>query len=130
MSAAAEQSNKVLRLRPRPTPTQRWASRTADEVRWHLSLLQGYADLMEGMSPQQSVQILQVMAEKIGELTMALRPFTQQDLAARNIGDYRQTRMRSRQLLTEYRGLLDRLSDTLSQAAAGIASRPAKPRVS
>lgn len=95
MSATAEQSEKVIRLRPRLTPVQRWASHTADEVRWHLSLLQGYADLMEGMSPQQSVQILQVMAEKIGDLTMALRPFTQKDLEARNIDDYRQTRMRS-----------------------------------
>ena len=61
---------------------------------------------------------------------MALRPFTQKDLAARNIDDYRQTRMRSRQLLSEYRGLLDRLTETLSQARGSVFNQPARPRVS
>lgn len=126
----AERSNKVIRLRPRATLTQRWATRTAGEVRRHLSLLQGYADLMEGMSAEQSLQILRVMAEKIDELNTSLRPFTQADLSRRNINDFRQTRMRSRQLLTEYRGLLEELNVTLSLAHSSIFEPSAKPKVS
>jgi hypothetical protein len=101
MRAARERSDKVVRLRPRTTASQRWASGNAFEVRRRLSLLQGYADLMEGMSAAQSVQILQVMAEKIEELTMSLRPF-----------------------------LLGQLSATLSQAQTSIPEQAAKPKVS
>ena len=120
MSAAAGPAGKVLPLRRRTTPSESWASRTAGEVRRNLSLLQGYADLMEGMSAAQSVQVLRVMAEKVSDLTESLRPFLQQDLATRNIEDYRQTRVRRRQLLAEYRTLLERLSATLTEAHATI----------
>jgi hypothetical protein len=120
MSAIPKPSNKIVQLRARPTAAQQRASQTATEVRRHLSLLQGYADLMEGLSPDQSVQILQVMAEKIGELTRTLRPFLQQDVTLRDLNDYRETRTRTRRLLDEYRFLLDRIHDRVTEAQANL----------
>ena len=120
MSAIPKPSGNIVPLRTRPTAAQQRATKTATEVRRHLSLLQGYADLMEGLSPDQSAQILQVMAEKIEELTRALRPFLQQDMAARELRDYRETRTRTRQLLAEYRLLLDRMHDKVTEAQANL----------
>ena len=79
-------------------------------VRTQLSLLQGYADIMEGLSPELTRQILSVMADKTRELGSALQPFVDQTPAARpDLGDYRRVRERTRQLMTEYRELLGRL---------------------
>ena len=101
---------------------QERATRTAVQVRRQLSLLQGYADLMEGLSPEQNIQILQVMAEKIRELTVALHPFSEEaHERARHIEDYRQARVRTRQLLADYRQLLKRLHTTMNDAYAGAA---------
>ena len=54
-------------------------------VRTHLSLLQGYADIMEGLSPQLKKQILRVMAEKTRELGKALQPFMEQTERTRHL---------------------------------------------
>jgi hypothetical protein len=89
----------------------------AIKVRNHLSLLQGYADIMEGLSPQLKTEILRVMAEKTRELGTTLQPFTEQTPAARPaIGDYRRVRERTRTLMAEYRLLLERLHDRVSEA--------------
>jgi len=86
-------------------------------VRTHLSLLQGYADIMEGLSPQLKEEILRVMAEKTRELGAALQPFVEQTTAAPPaIGDYRRVRERTRHLMAEYRQLLERLHDRVSEA--------------
>jgi hypothetical protein len=71
-------------------------------VRTHLSLLQGYADIMEGLSPQLKKQILRVMAEKTRELGKVLQPFMDQTTTARPaIGDYRRVPERTRHLMAE-----------------------------
>ncbi|HET9848376.1 MAG TPA: hypothetical protein VFR68_07455 [Candidatus Dormibacteraeota bacterium] len=106
--------------RPARTAVQERATRTAVQVRRQLALLQGYADLMEGLSPEQNIRILRVIAEKIRELTLALHPFLEQaEQRARHIEDYRQARIRTRRLLTDYRQLLDRLHTTMNEAHAG-----------
>ena len=110
-------AKKVLSLRPRRPAADEPASRVAITVRTHLSLLQGYADIMEGLSPELTREILCVMAEKARELGSALQPFVEQTPAARPaIDDYRRVRERTRQLMTEYRSLLGRLHDTVSEA--------------
>ena len=117
MSASLPQRSKVLRLRPQRPAADEPASRVAITVRSHLSLLQGYADIMEGLSPQLKKEILQVMAEKTRELGSALQPFVEQTPAARPvIGDYRRVRERTRHLMTEYRLLLERLHKRVSEA--------------
>lgn len=123
-SALRKAPDNVLPLRPaRRTAAQERATQTAGQVRRQLSLLQGYADLMEGLSPEQNIQILRVMAEKIRELTVALSPFLEQaEVRAAAIDDYRHARTRTRQLLAEYRQLLDRLHHTLNAAHAGVRS--------
>ncbi len=111
-----------LRRRGR-TPAEERAARTAGQVRRQLSLLQGYADLMEGLSPEQNAQILRVMAEKIREVTIALHPFLEQasgGMAA--IEDYWHARMRTRQLLADYRQLLVSLHHTINEVRRGVTS--------
>jgi hypothetical protein len=89
----------------------------AATVRTQLSLLQGYADIMEGLSPELKKQILQVMAEKTRELGAALQPFVEPTMTDRPaIGDYRRVRERTRVLMAEYRLLLERLHDRVSEA--------------
>jgi len=108
---------KVLQLRPRRPAADERTSRVAITVRTHLSLLQGYADIMEGLSPELEREILCVMAEKARELGSALQPFVEQTPAARPaIDDYRRVRERTRLLMKEYRQLLGRLHDTVSEA--------------
>jgi hypothetical protein len=115
VSGSALKPNKVLQLRPRRHAADEPASQVAITVRTHLSLLQGYADIMEGLSPELKREILCVMAEKTRELGSALQPFVEQ--AARPaLGDYRRVRERTRQLMTEYRHLLGRLHDRVSEA--------------
>ncbi|HEV3461815.1 MAG TPA: hypothetical protein VG413_07220 [Candidatus Dormibacteraeota bacterium] len=120
------QRNKVIQLRPeRPAAAAAAAALAADEsasqmaitVRAQLSLLQGYADIMEGLSPELKKQILQVMAQKTRDLGSALQPFTDQTPAARpDIGDYRRVRERTRHLMAEYRLLLEGLHARVSEA--------------
>ena len=105
--------DKVVRLRGKPASKQTdHASDAANRVRRQLSLLQGYADLMEGLSPAQNVKILRVMAEKTRELTDALHPFLEVEEERPGLEDYREARSRTQALLSDYRMLLGRLRDT------------------
>jgi hypothetical protein len=115
-SAPAAEPGNLLPLRPAPSPDAEQAARAANQVRHQLSLLQGYADLMEGLSPQQNVKILEVMAEKTAELTLALRPFITASGDSPTISDYRVARRRNRQLMAEYRLLLKGLRRQLDRA--------------
>jgi|GEM_PF-5787826 len=115
MSALPQRNHKIVPLRPiRRGPTDERTSGMALKVRAHISLLQGYADIMEGLSPQLRAQILRVMAGKARELGTMLQPFT--DASRPTIADYRQVRQRTRQLMVEYRLLLERLHDTVAEA--------------
>jgi hypothetical protein len=113
--AAPRRTDNVVPLRSAlRTAAQDRAAQTTGQVRRHLSLLQGYADLLEGLSPEQNMKVLAIMAEKIRELTKALHPFlAQANVHVPALEDYRQARLRSRQLLAEYRLLLDRFHDTV-----------------
>jgi hypothetical protein len=115
MSALPQPNTKILRL-PRRSETRadEQTSGMALTVRGHLSLLQGYADIMEGLSPQLRAIILRVMAGKARELGTMLQPFT--EMARPPITEYRQVRERTRQLMTDYRLLLERLHDTVVEA--------------
>ena len=128
MSRPALKSKKVIQLRPRRLVADEPASRVAIAVRTHLSLLQGYADIMEGLSPELKREILCVMAEKARELGSALQPFVDQTPAARPaIDDYRRVRERTRQLMTEYRNLLGRLHETVSEAHGHVSGAGGTP---
>jgi hypothetical protein len=115
MSALPLRATKILRL-PRRSKMRadEQTSGMALTVRGHLSLLQGYADIMEGLSPQLRAIILRVMAGKARELGTTLQPFT--ETARPPISEYRQVRERTRQLMTDYRLLLERLHDTVAEA--------------
>jgi hypothetical protein len=107
--------HNIIRL-PR-SGTERRDERTSGmalKLRGHLSLLQGYADIMEGVSPQLRAIILRVMAAKARELGTMLQPFT--EMARPPITEYRQVRDRTRQLMLDYRMLLERLHDTVAEA--------------
>src|SRR5258708_23098660 len=114
MSALPQRTNKILRLPRRGRPRTDRASGMALKVRGHLSLVQGYADIMEGLSPQLRAIILRVMAGKARELGTMLEPFT--ETTRPPITEYRQVRERTRQLMLDYRLLLERLHNTVSEA--------------
>jgi hypothetical protein len=115
MSALPQRLPKIIRLPRRATVHgNERASGMALKVRGQLSLLQGYADIMEGVSPQLRAIILRVMAGKARELGTTLQPFT--ETTRPPITQYRQVRERTRQLMTDYRLLLERLHDTVAEA--------------
>ena len=115
MSALPQRAPKIIRLPPRgPVRRNERATGMALKVRGQLSLLQGYADIMEGVSPQLRAHILRVMAGKARELGTMLQPFTETDRPP--ITAYRQVRERTRQLMHDYRLLLERLHDTVAEA--------------
>jgi hypothetical protein len=117
VNGSLSRRTKVLQLRPLRPAADEPASQVAITVRTHLSLLQGYADIMEGLSPELKREILCVMAEKTRELGSALQPFVEQTPTGRPaIDDYRRVRERTRQLMIEYRHLLGRLHDSVSEA--------------
>lgn len=102
-----------LPLAPRPIESA-FRSDMVLRVRTSLSLLQGYADIMEGLSPELKAQVMGVMAEKSKDLVEALRPFVESDPELRPaLADYRKLRERTRRLLNDYRVALDRLHATV-----------------
>jgi hypothetical protein len=115
MSALPQRLPKIIPLPRRATVHgNERASGMALKVRGQLSLLQGYADIMEGVSPQLRAIILRVMAGKARELGTTLQPFT--ETTRPPITEYRQVRERTRQLMTDYRLLLERLHDSVADA--------------
>jgi hypothetical protein len=115
MSALPQRAPKIIPLPRRETVHHNErASGMALKVRGQLSLLQGYADIMEGVSPQLRAIILRVMAGKARELGTTLQPF--RETARRPITEYRQVRERTRQLMLDYRLLLERLHDSVAEA--------------
>ena len=72
MSSSLPQRKKVLRLRPHPSVADEPASQMAIKVRTHLSLLQGYADIMEGLSPQLKKEIGDDLATKLRDASLEL----------------------------------------------------------
>ena len=93
---------------------QQRGAQQAGQVRHQLSLLQGYAELMQGLSPGQQAHVLRIMAEKSRALTALLAPFLVDDQSQRPpIEHYRQARQRSRQLVAHYRTLLDHLQEII-----------------
>lgn len=97
----------------------------AGQVRQQLHLLQGYADLMDGLSPQQNLRVLKVMAEKIEDLTHSLRPFLHDAMsyAKPTLEEYRQARSRNQELMAEYRALLKRLRSSIEVAHSSLSAR-------
>jgi hypothetical protein len=115
MSALPQRATNIIRLPRRgPVRTDERTSGMALRLRGHLSLLQGYADIMEGASPQLRAIIMRVMAGKARELGTMLLPFT--ETARPPITEYREVRERTRQLMLDYRLLLERLHETVAEA--------------
>ena len=115
MSALPQRAPKIIRFPARgKAGADEGAAAMALTVRGHLSLLQGYADIMEGVSPELRAMILRVMAGKARELGTMLQPFG--ETARPPITEYREVRERTRQLMTDYRLLLERLHDTVAEA--------------
>jgi hypothetical protein len=105
-------------------PDPEGAGDAALKVRNQLSLLYGYADILEGLSPQRQSQVLKVMASKTREMVEVLSPFVDDGAQVRQpIAEYRRVRDRTRRLIVEYRLLLNRLHDTVSASAEPATDR-------
>src|ERR1700693_4735570 len=115
MSALPPRAPKIIRLPQRgKANADGEAAGVAFTVRVHLSLLQWYADILEGVSPELRAMILRVMAGKARELGTMLQPFG--ETARPAMSEYREVRDRTRQLMTDYRLLLERLHATVAEA--------------
>jgi hypothetical protein len=99
-------------------------------IRNSLSLLQGYVDMLQGVSPAVQSQVLKVMATKTQALVETLHPFLEQTSRGRQpIDDYRRVRERTRYLISEYRQLLGRLETSIDSISdAGTADGPERER--
>ena len=97
------------------------ANVAAGKIRRHLSLLQGYADLMEGVSPEQAIRIMRIMADKVDDLTDAIRPFLEASRENRpGLDRYRKARAENRELMADYRLLLRRLRQSVNTAKGTV----------
>ena len=116
MSREAASRDNVVQL-PRPERSAEATAAAAKRVRLQLSLLQGYADLMFGLSPEQHIQIMRVMADKVRELTEALQPFLDSARTSKGQPPDRNRRARSqtRRLTSDYRHLRRRLQGNLTE---------------
>jgi hypothetical protein len=72
---------------------------------------------MAGLSPEQHIQIMRVMADKIRELTDALQPFLDsvRSTSGQPLDQYRTARSRTRRLMSDYPHLRRRLEDNLTE---------------
>lgn len=117
-------SDKVLPLRPLAGQEDGSPTAVAARIRRQISLLHGYADLMDGVSPAQAVQIMRVMADKVADLTETIRPFIGANPGARpGIDRYRKARTENRELMAQYRELLARLRDSVGVAKAAVPTK-------
>lgn len=98
------------------------AESAAAQVRRQLHLLQGYVDLMDGLSTQQNIRILKVIAMKVTQLTEGLRPFLEDGSSpnSRKLSDYREARRRNHELMSEFRMLVDKLKRQVEQAQENL----------
>jgi hypothetical protein len=127
VSSSLSPRNKILQLRRQRPAADEPSSQMAITVRAQLSLLQGYADIMEGLSPHLKKEILRVMAEKTREMGTTLQPFVEQTTPRPAIGDYRRVRERTRALMADYRLLLERLHERVSQAQERVSGAGETP---
>jgi len=97
------------------------ANRAVIRVRRDISLLQGYADMLEGLSSDQHIEVLKAMGDKVRDLTVALHPFIDPSAAATlGLDDYRSARSRQRRLMADYRFLMSRLKDSVADTHGTI----------
>jgi hypothetical protein len=126
-----DQDNLIALPTVPPNPAR--AEATALQIRSSISILQGYADFLQGASPAVQSEVLKVMATKTQTLVDILRPFLELNEASpRPVTDYRRVRERTRQLMGEYRRLLGRLELNLEAmdrvAEAGSPRASVEPR--
>ena len=94
------------------------------QIRRQLSLLQGYADLMEGLSPRQAREIMRVMAAKLDDLTETIRPLVDASHETRSGMERKGKRRSQKRESTSRRELLARLRHRVGRAKAGLTPKP------
>jgi hypothetical protein len=131
-SANPEPDNIVRLPELPPSADPGGAKETTLKIRNSLSILQGYVDMLQGVSPAVQAQVLKVMATKTHALVETLHPFLERGARGRQpIDDYRRVRERTRYLIGEYRQLLGRLEssiDSISDAGTGDGSERERER--
>jgi hypothetical protein len=83
---------------------------TVLRLRSQVALIQGYAGLLDSLSPVMQARIFMAIIKTSEELVQLLEPFRAVAADGKpSLHDYRSTRMRTHQLLAEYRLLLTQL---------------------
>lgn len=99
-------------------------------MRRDVALMQGYADMLTYLPREQQTAVLRIIARKGQELAETLRPVIEQQRAGRRISpnEYRDTLVRTRALLTEYRRILDEVRARSAQRRGGGGALKTKQR--
>jgi len=102
---------RIVPLRAPPAgPPASSLQPTVLRLRSQVALIQGYAGLLDSLSPVMQARIFMAIMKTSEELVHLLEPYrTAATDAKPSLHDYRGTRMRTHQLLAEYRLLLTQL---------------------
>jgi hypothetical protein len=131
MSLANQPEDKLIHLwgeKKVPVATSPVTLRVRNQV----ALMQGYAGMLDRVSPDIQDEILREMAAKTRELVDLLLPFLSAQSSHRmDIEAYREVRRQTRRLVNQYRANLRRAHDqvqcanqSLARGAIGSGSRP------
>jgi hypothetical protein len=88
---------------------------TVLRLRSQVALIQGYAGLLDSLSPVMQARIFLAIMKTSEELVVLLEPFRTAAADTKpTLHDYRSTRLRTHQLLAEYRLLLTHLKEEVA----------------
>jgi hypothetical protein len=88
---------------------------TVLRLRSQVALIQGYAGLLDSLSPVMQARIFMAIMKTSEELVQLLEPYRAAAADAKpSLHDYRSTRTRTHQLLAEYRLLLTQLKEEVA----------------
>ncbi len=123
-SVEPEDMGRIVPLRAPPAGRSATSLQpTVLRLRSQVALIQGYAGLLDSLSPIMQARIFMAIMKTSEELIQLLEPYRTAGADAKpSLHDYRSTRMRTHQLLAEYRLLLTQLkAEVAGQRSLGDA---------
>jgi hypothetical protein len=105
VEAVEPSMGRIVPLRALPArPSATSLQPTVLRLRSQMALMQGYAGLLDSLSPVMQARIFTAIMKTSEELVQLLEPYRTAAADAKpSFHDYRSTRMRTHQLLAEYR---------------------------
>jgi hypothetical protein len=107
LSAAGDPAMGMGRIIPlRPQAKSEPEKDLVLRLRTQMALIQGYTSMLDTVSPAMRARILAAIAKKTDDLVVLMQPYHLETGASPTLADYRRTRMRTQELLKEFRALM------------------------